>query len=568
MSTHTPRRSTSRRMWAGGVVAACLVGLGIASPAPHAVADDPPPHETTSPQEAARVDNLPTPTLDWQPCKQSQYREKLCAEVSLPLDYDEPDGARITVSVLKVPARNPEQRIGSLFVNPGGPGGSGMDFAANSGATLSPEVLDRFDIIGMDPRGIGASSPLECFEDPDAAIEALKPAWEMIFPVTKEETAVFQKSVRTIGQACGSHGKEMASAMSTSQVARDMEMLRRAVGDEKLSYFGFSYGSYLGQVYANMYPDRVRALVIDGVINPTEWLGSFNTSTIPFGVRIGSAEGADHAIKALMERCAKVQDCPVADPEAALDRVLTRLQEQPITFSDPDGREQVITYQRFTGVMLGLLYAPETVELVVEYVGVVDQLNPTTPMPEAERAVLGQSFLRLEEKAQEAVEDNTGSPNDPRIREAGLMKLRNDSRMLSVICSEGSHPSERVMRRYSEVEKQRSPYFGQSWFWNQAACASPAWKARDEDSYRGPFNKRTSAPVMVVGNVFDPATNVHNASEVARMLPNSRLIIANSWGHVAYRRSTCATEKVDSYLIEPKDDRNFKCDDGWQPFNE
>ena len=130
------------------------------------------------------MDNLPTPSVEWRPCKQFQYRGQQCAEVTLPLDYDEPEGAQITVSVLKIPARNPEQRIGSLFVNPGGPGGSGKSLAAGARSTLSPEILDRFDIIGMDPRGIGDSSPLECYEDAEAAVEALKPAWEMIFPVT------------------------------------------------------------------------------------------------------------------------------------------------------------------------------------------------------------------------------------------------------------------------------------------------------------------------------------------------------------------------------------------------
>ncbi|MDO5067713.1 MAG: alpha/beta hydrolase [Propionibacteriaceae bacterium] len=562
--TPTTRRTRLR----ASLLAAAVVGAGISIPQPLAVADEPPPHDVTSPEEAARVDNLPTPGLEWKPCTQVQHKDRQCAEVSLPLDYDEPDGTRITVSVLKVPAKNQEQRIGSLFVNPGGPGGSGMDFVAGAENFLSPEVLERFDIIGMDPRGIGQSSPLNCYDDPDAAVAALKPAWEMEFPVTEEETTTFQKSMRTVGQACGGHGREMASAMSTSQVARDMEMLRRAVGDEKLTYLGFSYGSYLGQVYANMYPDRLRAVGIDGVLNPTEWLGSFTTATIPFGLRIGSGFGADHAITTLMERCAKVDDCPLSDPTEALDRVMQQLKQAPVTFPGPDGKEQVITYQRFTSVMLALLYAPESVENVAEYIGVVDQLRPDSPLPDTERAALGSSFLKLEEQAGHTVAEGIAPPNDLRVAEAELTKLQRESRMMAVICSEGSHPSERAMRNYGKAYALWSPYFGAKWHWNQAACASPGWKVRDEDSFRGPFNKRTSAPVMIVGNEFDPATNFHNAVEVGELLPNSRVVLANSWGHIAYRRSECATKAMDSYLIDPKDDYNVRCDDGWQPFSE
>lgn len=551
----------------------CAIGLGVGSPVPTAVADEaPPPVQTavTSPEEAARVDNIPTPTLNWQPCKDFRHRGRQCAEVALPLDYDDPNGTQITVLVLKVPARKPDQRIGSLFINPGGPGQSAANFVSGAEAFLSPQVLERFDLIGMDPRGIAGSSPLDCYKDPEAAAAALRPAWDLVFPTNKEEMATFQKSIRTVGESCGSTGKDLASAMSTAQVARDMEVLRRAVGDDKLSYLGFSYGSYLGQVYANLFPDRVRAVAIDGVINPTEWLGTYGTALIPFGLRIGSGFGADHAVTTLMERCAAVDDCPLSNPSETLDRVLERLKKSPVTFPTEDGGEQVVTYQRFTNSLLGLLYAPQTVESVAEYIGVVDQLGTTEEAtPEAEvRLSLGQSFLNLEEQSRSAVSEGSIPPNDLRISEGDRAQLHSQSRMMAVICSEGSHPSERVMRRLDRVNSQVSPYFGAMWYWNQAACASPAWKVRDEDAYRGPFNKVTSAPVLVVGNEFDPATNFHNAVEVAQMLPNSRLVLADNWGHIAYKRSDCVTEAVDSYLLTPEDKENIKCKDAWQPFTE
>ncbi|MFD0539044.1 alpha/beta fold hydrolase [Actinomadura luteofluorescens] len=224
------------------------------------------PGDTTSPVEKARADRVPTPKLDWYKC----YDTAECATVRLPLDYDDPKGATTEIAVLRVRARNAKKRIGSLFVNPGGPGGQGTAIAYQAPYFLGKDVLDRFDIVGFDPRGIGFSSNVACFKSTKDQTLALA-GMNVAFPVGAKQEAAYVKSAKAVGKGCSTTGKKLAGAMSTAEAARDMDVLRRAVGDKKLSYLGFSYGTAIGQYYANMFPDRLRAVVVDGVINPVSW---------------------------------------------------------------------------------------------------------------------------------------------------------------------------------------------------------------------------------------------------------------------------------------------------------
>jgi len=244
---------------------------------------------------ASGVDGVPTPKLGWYKC----YDYAECATVKLPLDYDQPRGAKIEIAVLRVKAKDQKNKIGSLFLNPGGPGGSGTDIALAAPYFLSDSLLQRFDIVGVDPRGIAASANIRCFKsvkDQTAVLDLLN----VLFPITKAEENAYVKGSKLLGKACSSTGKPISGAMSTAEVARDMDVIRRAVGDKKLNYLGFSYGSALGQYYANMFPDRFRALVVDGVIDPRAWYG--NTRQI-LDDRMHSADGAYRALREILKRC-------------------------------------------------------------------------------------------------------------------------------------------------------------------------------------------------------------------------------------------------------------------------
>jgi pimeloyl-ACP methyl ester carboxylesterase len=210
------------------------------------------------------------PEIQWTDCPRPYGPGVECGALDVPLDHDNPDGLTIAIALVRLPATNPGSRLGTIFLNPGGPGGSGVDFVVSVGSALfSDEVRARFDLIGFDPRGIHRSEPLKCFAIPGKASSVSTLSWP--FPLTLEEELARQKADNQLARACEQSGGEILHHMSTVDVARDLDLLRQAVGDEYLNYAGYSYGSFLGNVYANLYPDRVRAIVIDGIVDPVAW---------------------------------------------------------------------------------------------------------------------------------------------------------------------------------------------------------------------------------------------------------------------------------------------------------
>ncbi len=527
---------------------ASVAASGASAGGPRAVASSPPR------AEAERVDTIPTPKLHWHTCQ----RIHRCAQVQLPLDYDEPAGATVTVALLKVPARDASHRIGSLFLNPGGPGGSGKDVAVRAAEFLSPAVLDRFDLIGMDPRGTNDSSRVECY--PDAEHQAHDTdVLSMIFPSSRHEERAYSRAAGHLAAACSAAGQPLASSISTTEVARDMDVLRRAVGDRQLTFLGWSYGTYLGQVYANLFPDRVRALAIDGVLDPVAWRGDRSVADIPMTMRLDSAGGSSRALTTLLDRCRRAgpEACPIMpDPAAAFASVATALRAKPLAYTDEDGSSGQITYADFVHSVLLSLYVPEGVEDVPAIVALLQEML-APKAGSAARAHAATRYGRVLHRTALARE-RAGFANEP---------LANDFEVnAAVACSDSRNP--RDLRRWNELADRadrQAPYFGRFWLWTSATCAN--WTARDEDAYTGPFDRRTSHPVLVVGNLYDPATNYDSAVAVSRRLPNSRLLSSDSWGHTAYGTSRCITGAMDRYLIDlalPK--AGLRCRGDHQPY--
>jgi pimeloyl-ACP methyl ester carboxylesterase len=226
------------------VVASCLLGSLLALPATAVSTASP-----TAPATATAA-ALPVPELRWTDCGDGFQ----CATARVPLDYDKPRGARISLALIRLPAGDPARRIGSIFVNPGGPGTSGVGFVRRAGRLLySREVQARFDLVGFDPRGIIRSTPLRCFNSLQQA-QAAQPPFP--FPVTPQQERVWIRSDRRIARACADRAGAIIDHMATANVARDLDLLRQAVGDARLSYAGYSYGSYLGTTYANLFRTR------------------------------------------------------------------------------------------------------------------------------------------------------------------------------------------------------------------------------------------------------------------------------------------------------------------------
>ena len=211
-----------------------------------------------------------TAAINWTACDPPDSGLQ-CATVPVPLDWDNPDGKQIELAVIRHLASRPAERIGSLFVNPGGPGASGVGFVQNLASTIDEWGAGRFDVVSWDPRGTNASTSVTCFTS-DAARDQF---WQgSTIPITRSESKAFQRKTIELAQRCGEVSGELLPHVSTADTARDLDALRRLVGDDQLTYVGLSYGSMIGQTYVNLFPDRMRAMVLDGIVDPVEYTTS------------------------------------------------------------------------------------------------------------------------------------------------------------------------------------------------------------------------------------------------------------------------------------------------------
>jgi pimeloyl-ACP methyl ester carboxylesterase len=251
--------------------------------------------------------------LDWSSCGGGAD----CAELDVPVDYDDPDGGSLTLSISRVPASG--ERIGALFVNPGGPGGTATDFAADIAYSLSGEVTEAFDIVGVDPRGLGASD-IDCGGD---MAELFGVDYSIDSPEdTDELLTVSQDYV----DGCEAGAGDLLPHLGTEDVARDIDAVRAAMGDEQLNYLGFSYGTAIGQQLAQLFPDRVRAMILDGVLD----LGPTGIETA-----VGQAAGFEVALQAWADDCNADPSCPVApDAIGAVEQLQDQVEQAAIP-ADP-----------------------------------------------------------------------------------------------------------------------------------------------------------------------------------------------------------------------------------------
>ncbi|AGL19904.1 alpha/beta hydrolase [Actinoplanes sp. N902-109] len=501
--------------------------------------------------ESDRVDRVPTPKLGWYSC----YGTAQCATTRLPLDYDDPNGPTTEIAVLRIKAKDQKHKIGSLFLNPGGPGGSGTGFALAAPYFLSESLLQRFDIVGVDPRGVGASENVRCWSSTKEQSTVLQDM-SVAFPWGSAEEKKYVAAAKKFGQACSTTGRPLTGAASTAEVARDMDVLRRAVGDEKLSYLGFSYGTAIGQYYANMFPDRFRALVVDGVLDPEHWVGTAATANQEQDERLRSADGAYKALIELLKRCDKAGEkyCVFAagNPVKKFETIAQRLRRKPLTFTDEFGT-YTITYADFVGGILGTLYGVDAGDGVTWIAQEVWTLLDPPSAAAADKAKL--AVIKRIEKA--------------RNRPARDFPYDNSYEAFAAVnCTDALHPKDASSypALMAKADK-RAPYFGRAWGWGTAQCARKTWTVHDEDAYTGPWTARTEAPVLLVGTKWDPATNYNDAVSAAKRLPNSRLLSNTNWGHTSYGTSACATTAIDNYLMTgvlPA--KGTTCEGEYQPF--
>jgi len=508
------------------------------------------------------------PVLRWRSCG----RPYLCASARVPLDWSRPRGQLISLALVKLPATDARHRIGSLFVNPGGPGGSGVDLVRQSPEAVPAAVRRQFDLIGFDPRFIGGSRPAaSCmYDDAFSAFAAAQPS----FPVTPTQEVAFASAQAGYTARCGQRA-DLAYA-STASVARDLDLLRAAVGDARLSYVGFSYGSYLGQMYAQLYPTRVRAIVLDGVVDAAAWTSGTGADWrfSPFSARLGSAEASSQALHEFFRLCSAAGSvrCSLAkqpDPAQAFRRLADRLLQAPVDLGNGD----LLDYPSLVNATASVLYGP------MDWQGYADELESTyetvmnpsaaTTVVAAPRQAAGPGATQLLADVARELAAQRGIVAATAIRGRGATGPRFErprptppatvatptpadnpvAGFDAVSCEDGLNPDEIWHWVEAADEQERlAPYFGRAWTWSGAACAT--WTLTDPNTYRGPFGRPTSAPILVVGNRFDPATPYAGAVATAQRFPGARLLTINGYGHTSGAApSRCADAAVSAYLL-------------------
>jgi pimeloyl-ACP methyl ester carboxylesterase len=524
---------SARRLGAAATATLSLVlSLVVGAPASTPPAGARPP--VSAGQVAAQVD-APVPQLTWRRCQ--DIKRTLCATADVPLDYDDPTGPTTRIALAKKPATDPGARLGTLFVNPGGPGGPARDFAPAAASLLGRTVARRYDVIGIDPRGVGESSPIRCrTELPD---NPPKVSWS--FPHTRAEARKTWRLGRLIKQACTDGPNPIVAHMSTADTARDMDLIRQAVGEEHLDYYGISYGTYLGAVYAALFPDRVGRFVVDGVLDPVNWAhGTGDRPRLPFTTRINSARGAYEALTSGLTECDRLgpDKCLFAGRALVKWRDLVRRAKAGSLEVEGDP----VSYSLLVGATLGLLYDSDYSFLGALLRVVDDESRGAVPPAGASRVVAGVGVPELRAIAARVISAPYASPYAAHAaRDVNL-----GDAFLGVSCSDTLNPTGvETWWHAGRAQDHRSPWFGSSWTWASAPCAD--WPAvTKEDSYQGDFTAVTANPILVVGNSFDPATPVQGARRFTTLFPGSRFLLLEGWGHGALGNG-CVTSAFNAY---------------------
>ena len=390
-------------------------------------------------------------------------------------------------------------------------------------APFIPEPLRaRFDIVGFDPRGIARSTAVRCFGNATQWAPLFTP---FAFPVTPAEEALWTAADQYLIGACDQRAARIIDHMATADVARDLDALREAVGDPLLTFVGYWYGSYLGVTYANLFPDNFRALVVDGVLDPIAWSTGApgQSATLPFSTRLRSDAGAQATLQEFFRLCdAGGPNCAFAGNAAARYAALAaRLRIAPILILDPStGATFPFGYSDLISISLSAMYDSFSWP---SFAGLLAFLEF-----QASPAVLGAQLAVVREE-------------QGLITKRGVPRYRNGPEGgTSVFCSDSDNPSSTAAwSQAGAASDAQFGYFGRIWTWISSPCV--AWPGADADRYMGPFVTQTANPVLVVGNLFDPATRYEGAVTVSSLLPNSRLLTLHAWGHTSLLLSQCAT---------------------------
>jgi pimeloyl-ACP methyl ester carboxylesterase len=433
-----------------------------------------------------------------------------CASVAVPRDWAAPNGGTYDVALIRVRSRTQKNRIGSLVVNPGGPGASGIDLAVylSYGERLGgmpTAITDRFDIVGFDPRGVGRSAPIDCISDDQHEQSfALTPD-----PDTQAEFDAAVALNRDIAEACAREYGDGLVTFSTEQAARDMDAIRAAVGDEQLTYLGYSYGTLLGATYAQLFPKRVRALVLDGAVDPEQDLVAGSEA---------QAKGFERAFTNFTNWCrATPAQCPIApDARGAVTDALAKGDVSPVR--GRDGRDATAGW--ISVAVVSSLYTRPGWQSLAKAVADL-------------RAGDAEAIFNLADQYAYREPDGTYS----NMFDA----------FYAVNCADAeSVPTLERVRQLQGEWRTKYPMFGASLATTLLPCAT--WTGKHDPYPTGPATG--APPILVVGTTGDPATPYENTAELAGMLGTGEVLTWEGEGHTAYPSTRCIADAVNAYLID------------------
>lgn len=474
----------------------------------------------------------PVPRLDWRPCG-TGLEPFLCTTAAVPTDYDNPAGLTTHLALTMLPASGPPgQRLGTLFTNPGGPGGSGVDFVQKAAARIyAPEVLARYDVLGFDPRGSGRSDPATCF--PTQAQELASPLLQMPYPLPGPQEARFTLEQLLLAVQCQTTSPLRFSTASTANVARDMDLLRQAVGDKQLTYAGYSYGTYLGATYARLFPGRVGRFVLDATVDPIALSGTGTgdaAPTTPLGIRGRQGIGASETFGEFARLCRDggPRRCSLAalgDPAIVVPATFDRLAREPVEIPLPDGTTTKVTQQVAVAATFAAMSSPMTWPQLADLLAA---LAAPVPSPAQIAGILADIRSLMGDR-------------DPGQDFSGLSALA--TLCVDAVASRrvGEYPA------LMNAADAAAPYFGRFRGW--AALPCEFWGLQDLDAFRGPWQQETQATVLVIGTRFDPATPYRQTRPYADLFPGSRLLTLDGWGHTSIGKSACVDTAIAGYLV-------------------
>lgn len=433
-----------------------------------------------------------------------------CGKLTVPVSYAQPTGATIQLAVIRLRAGDPSQRIGSLVLNPGGPGGSGIEYARAAPGIIAASLRQRYDIVGFDPRGVGQSDPVHCLTDKLADQELSADAT----PTTPAQVDTLITLAKEFADGCASMSPALYAHIGTVDVARDVDVLRAALGDHKLYWFGASYGTFIGATYAGLFPTHVGRMVLDGAIDPT--LTNAELAR-------GQAKGFEVALQRFVADCATETDCPLPKGTAAgLARIrafFAQLAAKPL----PTQGGRPLTEALAMNAVLSYLYFPPTDWEQLRY-------GLSSAFAGDGSVLLGLLDDRLNRNRNGHFMDNSFDA----LNAVNALDHtdRDNAAQIAVLAQQWA---------------QESPTWGAFMAWSNLPFAY--WKAPATDAPHR-ITAPGSPPILVVGTTYDPATPYPWAQSLAKQLSKGVLLTRIGDGHTAYGMgSDCIDNDINTYLL-------------------